>query len=459
MRKKDSFLLSSGFVQRRYIARCPQRSAVWRASLLFLILSVGSYAQESPKAQEARDTELLQTIDANSNGQLAFLETLVNQNSGTLNVSGVRAVGALFEREFETLGYTTRWIEMPAEMNRAGHFVATRRYGRGPHLLLIGHLDTVFEANSPFQRFERDGDLIRGPGINDMKGGDAVILYALKALQSVGAIRRGRITVFLTGDEEAPGSPLSVARRDLIAAGKAADVALNFEGGSAQWAVIGRRGSSSWQLQTTGKRAHSSGVFSDQTGAGAVFELARILNRFYGEVRGPFGLTFNPGVIAGGTFVEPTETPREYRAFGKTNVVAQTARAEGGLRFMNDAQLQDARRRMRQIVEDHLPNTGAEIIFKDSYPAMEVTDANRALLERLNAVHTRLGLPPAKAFPPERRGAADISFIAPYVTSMDGLGVDGKGAHSLEEVMYLPSLQQATQRSALLIADLMNAAP
>lgn len=404
----------------------------------------------------ADDMATLNAIDRDFEAQISFLEETVNQNSGTLNIAGVDAVGDMYMQAFDAIGFETRRIEQPAELARGGHVVATRRFGPGPHVLLIGHMDTVFEKNSPFQSWTRQGDTAKGPGVNDMKGGNAVILYAVKALLDADAQKAGTLTVFLTGDEESPGRPLSLSRVDLIAAGKAADVALNFEGGSYEWAVIGRRGSSGWTLETSARQAHSSSIFSDQVGAGAIFEMARILNRFYGEVRGPFGLTFNPGRIAGGTFVETGQSANDLIAYGKTNVVAQTSVVAGGLRFMNDAQLQAARAAMRGIVEDNLPGTEAIITFTDSYPAMEVTPANEALLAKLNEVHARLGLAPAKPYPPEKRGAADISFIAPYVPSMDGLGVSGEGAHGPDETMSIESMRWATRRAALLIGDLLT---
>lgn len=404
----------------------------------------------------ADDTDVLAAIDRNFDDQLIFLEDTVNQNSGTLNVEGVRAAGAMYAEAFENIGFDTHWIDMPEDMGRGGHFVATREFGPGPHILLIGHIDTVFEPFSAFQTFKRDGDIARGPGIQDMKGGNAVVLYAMRALIEAGEIETGKVTVFFTGDEESAGSPLDISRRDLIDAGKAADVALNFEGGSNAWAVTGRRGSSNWKLETSAPQAHSSGMFSDHVGAGAVFEMARILNRFYGEVRGPFGLTFNPGVIAGGTIVNEGTSYASQTTYGKTNVVAQKTVVHGGLRFLNNDQLEDARARMRGIVEDHLPKTEAIITFEDRYPAMEETEANLALLDKLNLVHARLGLDPAKPYPPERRGAADVSFVAPYVTSMDGLGVDGSGAHSPGEMMHIPSMRDATRRAALFIGDLLK---
>ncbi|MEL6111572.1 MAG: M20/M25/M40 family metallo-hydrolase [Pseudomonadota bacterium] len=428
------------------------------ASILPVRTAHGQSSQIPAYVLTAEDNAVLATVEKDGDAALRFLEQMVNINSGTLNVTGVRAVGDAFSERFAAIGFDTSWIEMPEGMARAGHMVATRTFGsgEGPHLLLIGHLDTVFEENSPFQTFERDGDIAHGPGIADMKGGNVVVLYALKALVENNALNNGKITVFFTGDEESAGEPIAVARKDLIAAGKAADYALNFEGMSPGYAVIGRRGSSNWSLEVTAPQAHSSGIFNDRVGAGAAFELARILNRFYGEVRGPFGLTFNAGVMAAGTLIEEGETRADQSAYGKGNVVPNRAVANGGLRFMNEAQKDAAREAMRKIVAANLPQTTATISFEDRYPAMEETPANQALLARLNAVHARLGLDPVESFPPERRGAADISFVAPHVTGMDGLGVDGQGAHSPREFMHVPSMAFATRRAALLIADLMN---
>ncbi|MEO1426399.1 MAG: M20/M25/M40 family metallo-hydrolase, partial [Pseudomonadota bacterium] len=204
----------------------------WMLGMAFANSVLAQKPADEARAVSSSDTAILATIEADGDAALSFLEDVVNVNSGTLNVIGVRAVGDMFAQEFEAIGFATRWIDMPEEMARAGHMVATRTFGagKGPHLLLIGHLDTVFEENSPFQTFERDGDIARGPGIADMKGGNVAVLYALKALVENDALRDGKITVFFTGDEETAGSPLTLARKELIAAGKAADVALNFEG-------------------------------------------------------------------------------------------------------------------------------------------------------------------------------------------------------------------------------------
>ncbi|WP_417458189.1 M20/M25/M40 family metallo-hydrolase [Kordiimonas sp.] len=423
------------------------------ASALTLTAAIPAFAQTTLSAEEQA---IAAAVAADYEAQINFLEKITNINSGTRNLEGVRAVGRAFDAEFKALGFDTRWIDMPAEMDRAGHFDASYKAGDGKSVLLIGHLDTVFPKDSPFQKFERDGDRVKGPGVVDMKAGDVIVLYALKALKATGHLDTGSYRVIFTGDEESTGKPLSISRKDLIEAGKASDFALNFEGGSDGMAVIGRRGSSNWSLETTGKRAHSSGVFSDEVGAGAVFEMSRILHRFYGEVRGEHGLTFNPGVLAGGTFITEGENDSTQTAFGKTNVVAQKAVVHGGLRFMSEEQKERARAKMREIVADHLPGTGATITFEDSYPAMQEGPENTRMLGVMSDVNIALGAGPITAYPPEKRGAADVSFVAPHTPSMDGLGAFGGAGHTPDEWLDLSRQQFATTRAAILLYRLMR---
>jgi glutamate carboxypeptidase len=209
-----------------------------------------------PAAAEARlareEQRMAATVDRETERSIQLLERLVNQNSGTLNLPGVTAAAEIVRPEFEQLGFEVRWIDM-RETARAGHLVATHQgNGRGRRILLIGHLDTVFEPDSPFQRFERQGERATGPGIGDDKGGIVVVIAALRAMHAAGTLRNADITVLLTGDEERLGSPIATARRDLIEAGRWADVALEFENLAVETAAISepspRRSSTSWTL-------------------------------------------------------------------------------------------------------------------------------------------------------------------------------------------------------------------
>ena len=422
--------------------------------LLTTVLLVLNLPIHTSRAQRLNRTEkkIVEKVKSLDQASIAFLEKVVNINSGTMNLAGVKAVGKEFDAAFKAIQFNTEWIEMPEEMNRAGHLFARIDGKRGKKLLLIGHLDTVFEADSPFQTFERDGDFAYAPGGNDMKGGDVVILFALRALHELNLIKDAGIIVALTGDEERTGKPLSISRKDLIEAAKESDIALGFETATGfNNATIARRGASGWKVETAGKRAHSSGIFSDRTGAGAIFELSRILNQFYEEVRGEEYLTFNPGNLLGGTFVNYENLKSSGTAYGKSNVVAQTAVVHGGLRFISEDQKQRARAKMRVIVADHLPSTNATITFTDSYPAMGPTDENKELLNQLSNVSEALGFGQVEAYDPGRRGAADISFVAEYVPGLDGLGSMGTGAHTPQETVDLTTFNALIQRTAVFI--------
>lgn len=419
-------------------------------ALFIAVAAVDAAAQITGPLEQ----RIISWVDANSDDAIELLEKTVNISSGTMNHAGVRAVGDVMRAEFDALGMETTWIDMPKELNRAGHLFA-RKGGNGKKFLLIGHLDTVFEADDVFQQFTRNGNVATGPGIADMKSGNVILLFALKALAAVGALDSLAITVALTGDEEATGKPLAISRKDLIEAGQWADIAFGFENAihaeGSDWATIARRSSSNWTLETTGKQAHSSAIFSDGVGAGAINEAARILSRFYGEIRGEYGLTFNAGNIQGGTSVIYDPQAKRGSTFGKTNVVPSTVIVDGGVRTISNEQLERTRARMQAIVEDHLPGTSATLSLVASYPAMPPTEGNRALAEQLSSINVALGRGPMKIWDPLKRGAADIAFVAPYTDALAGLGALGAGSHTPHESLELDSMALAIKRAALLM--------
>jgi glutamate carboxypeptidase len=390
-------------------------------------------------------------VRAHHDVDVALLERAVNISSGSQNAVGVRKVGELFGAQLTELGFTVRMSDMPASMRRGGHLIAERQGTRGPRILLIGHLDTVFEGEG--QRFVRTDSIARGAGTSDMKGGDVAMIAALRALHAMGALDGVRIAVIMTGDEEAVGSPRELARRDLIELAQRTDVALAFEGGSARRASIARRGSSSWTLTTTARQAHSAGVFSGG-GFGAIYEVSRILDTFRRELSGDPTLTFNPGNIGGGTDVE-RDSSGTMTIAGKTNIISPKAVVNGDLRFIRESQKDSTRDRMRAIVAQSLAGSKSDITFRDGYPAMPPTAAGAALLAQFDAVSRSLGYGPVEGDPPESRGAGDVSFVAPYTAGMDGLGVSGRGAHSPDESVNLNSLTMAAERAAVFIHRLI----
>ena len=387
-------------------------------------------------------------IAARRADQIAYLERLVNIPSGTLNTIGVREVGRVLGATLDSMGFRTSWIDMPPEMKRAGHLVATHVGKPGtPRVLLIGHLDTVFEGAN--QRFERVDSIAKGAGTSDMKGGDVIMLYALKALQATGALKDLNVTIVMTGDEEYSGDPLGVARAALIDAAKQSDIALAFEGGSRTSATIGRRSSSGWVLKVTGQQGHSSGVF--RSGYGAIYETARILDEFRRELTSETNLTFNPGTIVGGSDVAYDTLTQRGTTASKTNIIAPITWVQGDLRAMDEAQVVRAQTKMTEIVSRHLAGTTAEISFSDGYPPMAVTAGGERLLSLYSDASAALGYGELTASDPARRGAGDLSFVAPYIDGVEGLGALGSGSHSPNESVNLPALTMQTERAALLL--------
>lgn len=407
---------------------------------------------DGPKGVEAK---MVASVDANAKANEELLRQIVEINSGTMNLAGVRSVGAVLEPKFKALGFTTRWVDM-SEVKRAGHLVAEHPCGKGAgkcgkRMLLIGHMDTVFDKDSPFQHYTVDGDTATGPGTNDMKGGIVVMLAALQAMQDAGVLKDAEITVVLDGDEEAHGTPASISRSTLIDAAKHSDVALEFEAtareGGQYYGSISRRSSSGWVLKTTGKSGHSAGVFSNSMGYGAIYEMARILDAFRTQLPEQY-LTFNVGMIEGGSRIE--KIPDGEAVYGKTNIIPPVAIAHGDMRTISDEQTERTHEKMKAIVAQHLPGTDATIEFGEGYPAMPPTDASRAVLKTLNEVNKTLGQPEMPELDPLKRGAGDIAFVS-FLPGLAGVGASGKGSHAPGETVDLPSQVLNAKRDALLM--------
>jgi glutamate carboxypeptidase len=410
-------------------------------AIMFAALSatVASAQKLSPEEQK-----LVDYIDAHTSEATALLEKTVNIESPTENLAGVRQVGAIFKAQFESLGFTARWINMPVAMKRAGHLLAEKKGSKGKRVLLLGHIDTVLRG----EKFRREGNKAFGTGSSDMKAGDVVLYFALKALRETAALKDASVIVLLTGDEEDSGEPVEASRGEMIAAAKRSDLALSFENGGSNIATVARRGSSDWTLEVTARTGHSSGIFRNM-GSGAIFEAARILNQFYETLRGEQYLTFNPSVISGGTEVEVKDQSLTTR--GKTNVVPARVVVRGDLRFIREEQKEAARAKMREIVAKNLPGATAKITFADGIPAMSPNEGNYSLLKQLDAVSQDLGFGKIEALDPGARGAGDVAYVTHLIPGLDGLGATGGGAHARGEYADLDTLPRQIKRAAVLI--------
>jgi glutamate carboxypeptidase len=426
------------------------------SKLLTIVTLAALSAQSGALSPEER--ALVQFIDANNASAITLLEKAVNINSGTQNLAGVREVGALFRAEFDALGFKTEWVD-GTPFKRAGHLVADHP-GPGPRILLIGHLDTVFEPDSPFQKYTKVSEsAAKGPGITDMKGGNVIIVQALKALKSTGLLASMNIVVVMTGDEEAAGRPLSLSRAALVKAATGAQVAIGFEDGDGdpKTAVIARRGTTNWMLRVKGRPAHSSQIFNAENGYGAAFEAARILNDFRLQLAGQAHLTFNPGVVLGGTTVTFDEAAARGTAFGKTNVIAEEMVVNGDLRALSPEQFAQAKKAMEAIVAKNLPQTSATITFDDGYPPLAPQPGNERLLALYDQASRDVGAGPVIAVDPDKAGAADVSFVSSLVPMiLDGVGLMGGGGHTVNETADMRTLPSQTKRIAVMLARLQK---
>lgn len=423
--------------------------------LIFLFITVDATAQLS-----AVESKLVDRVGYNNEEGLELLKKTIAINSGTMNFEGVKKVGDVLRKEFDDLGFETIW-EDGAKFNRSGHLIA-KHFGSedAPKILLIGHLDTVFEKDSPFQEMEMiDENTMKAPGIADMKGGNVIMLQALRALKENNHLKDMNIWVVFTGDEEYSGSPLTLSKKALIDAAKWADIAIGFENGDGNpgTANISRRGSIKWELKTEGNPAHSSQIFQEKVGAGAIFEASRILNSFYEELRSEEFLTFNPGMMIGGTTLEHDAVNKSGTAFGKDNVVSKEVIISGDLRGLSPEQVDRVKAKMQEITSNHLPQTKATLTFYPGYPPMAPTDGNRELLSIYSKVSQDLGQGEVVAVNPLNAGAADVSFTADFVDmAIDAVGMSGADDHTVNETGYIPALLSQTQRAALLLNRLQD---
>ena len=447
-----------------------------KKAILFttILFSICIGANQTVQAQTTKaattlskeEQKVMDYIDSNMPRAIALLKESVDINSGTLNIEGVKKVGAIFAREFEKANFKTKWIPMPDSLRRAGHLVASigfnntsekaaskTKTNKGKKLFLIGHLDTVFEPDMPANPFTMLNDsTATGQGVTDMKGGDVVMIIAIQALQAQGLLKDANIIAYLTGDEEHAGYPREVSRGDFIETAKQTEIALAFEGANGLNSVAtARRGASGWLLNVKAKTGHSSGVFTPYAGYGAIYEAARIVNEFRVQLSTEKYLTFNPGVFIGGSEMNYDETKATGTAIGKTNIISPAVTVTGDLRFLTEEQKINARKKMQAIVDNSLAGTKATIEFQDGIPSMAPTEGNNKVLEVINGVTQAMGVGPTTAGDPGSRGAGDISYIAAYVNCIDGLGSSGRGAHAPGETINLKELPYLIKRAALTI--------
>ena len=276
----------------------------------------------------------------------------------------------------------------------------------------------------------------KGPGAGDDKGGMAVMVAALRAMQAAGTLKNADITVFLTGDEEDAGPGRDRAPRP-DRGGQAGRRRARFRRAgpgrtASDMGSIARRSSDEWTLTVTApQRPFERHLHARRRALARSTSWRGSSTRFRRELPED-KLTFNVGLIGGGATAELDAGRIRVTATGKTNIIAGTAdRARRPARASAPSRSPAPRRRCRRSSRSRCPAPRPRSSSTpDGYPPMAPTAGNRALLDRLNAVNRDLGLPEMGELDPVKRGAGDISFVAADVDGLAGLGPASRGDHA-----------------------------
>jgi len=417
--------------------------------IISVLLQLTSHAAEDVEpAITPHEQEINSWLASQENNMLALLERVTNINSGTLNKSGVDEVAAIFSNELRELGFSIstlpgETIAMPScpgsdyNIDVTDHVLANKS-GSGPKFLIIGHLDTVFPPDSPFQEFRREGDVMYGPGVADMQGGLVVLLYALKALEEFSELEDLAISVLLNSDEEIG----SLSSRPYIEEqARLHDWGLIYESSGTNTLTRTRKGLGQARFVINGIASHAGGAH--EQGRSAIKELAYKIVQIENMTDYETGVTVNVGIVNGG----------EAR-----NTVAPCAEALVDLRYPEPEQGLEAERQFQEIADQvySYPVDSGEITTETwinlHRPPKIPTEESDHLLEKTRSIGRLLGQDLGVT---DSGGGTDGSLTqAVGLPTLDSLGVAGTGAHSNREEARISSLVERAQLSALLIRRL-----
>ena len=361
----------------------------------------------------------------------SLLSEMIRIQSGSRNKEGVDRVCSLIRARMERGGFT---CTRHAEESLGDHLVArSDAAGRGPGgILLTGHMDTVFPADTAFNWYREEEDICRGPGIVDMKGGLVVGIFALEALAAAGLLEGMPVTFLFNSDEEI-GSPAS---RPLIRKlAKDADFAFVLEcGGLSGEIVTGRKGNISAHVTVEGQAGHAA--FAGRDKGSAILEMAKKTLAFEALNAPERGVAANAGTLSGG--IGP-------------NTVPDHAEARVDFRFVQKEDYEMLQREIEGIGgATSVPNTRSRHRITSERPPMPETEGNVRLFEIFQAMAEHLGIPVKSEF---RQGVSDANIIADEgIPVLDGLGPVGARDHSEEEYMVKESLLQRTKLLASAMA-------
>lgn len=401
------------------------------------------------------DGRVAESWRGQESARLELLRRLVDQNSHSDHLAGIDAERAILRPVFEEAGFEVEEVApdtSDAPRPRAAHLVARRPAPGAPRVVLIGHLDTVFPPEEGSAKLRRDGDLLHGPGVGDIKGGVVAMLAAATALEDAGLGGALDLTVFLNSDEEVGSHTSRDLLRRLCAGARCAlgfEPAFHPEGESVAshsriQHVVRRKGCGRYSFRLRGVAAHSGGAH--HAGASAIEALARKVRDVHALTDYARGLTTNVGLVAGGRSV---------------NTVAPEASGEVDFRFATEEDGERCSRALREILErPERPNPDNELGVRAElepgggvlWPTLEPSEASLALSALVGRVTERLGWS-AEAI--ARGGASDASNAAAVGTpAICGLGPVTHGIHTEAEHSSVTALGRSVRVAAGVLAEL-----
>src|SRR5580700_10845352 len=403
---------------------------------LFIIIALAApLAALAPVAYAAEiNAKVLAAAQAARSAQLQLLEQVVNVDSGTGDVEGGRKVAGMLIPRLKALGMTVESV--PAEEPGLAENTVATLIGRGKtRILMIGHIDTVFEPGTAQRRpFRTDDKRAYGPGVADEKGGVVEGIYALQILHELGLGNFAKI-VFLMETSEERGSPGTRALIGKLL--KDADVELNLEPGDApDTLTVWRKGSDTFRIDVKGRAAHAG--IAPQDGRNAALELIHQLAGLDAFPKSGDGITVNLTVMHAGT---------------RANIIPEDAWADVNVRVRDKADFARVEQVLRKNAETTvIPDTKVTVSGGEGFPPLPNNAATDRLAVRAQQIYAGIGRTLAAG---GNGGASESALAADAgVAALDGLGPVGGGFHSDKEFLELDTVTPRLYLLTTLLIDL-----
>ena len=379
------------------------------------------------------EQRLIAHLEMREPAYIERLRKLVDVNSGIDNPDGRLACLGMLQRSYELLGFACERVEKPGGMV---HLVARRpALGKGaadaPKILILGHFDTVYDADTTFLSFTRVGEYLHGPGVGDMKGGLVVAQAVLEGINSIGQLGDFDWLCVHNADEEVQ-SPTSRELIEQLAVGR--DFCLDFEIGRKTGAVVrSRAGVGRYFITVHGKSAHAG--MDHSAGVNAIVGMAKIIEKLATLSNPDKGTTLNVGTIRGGT---------------KRNIVPDQCKIEVDVRVLTTAEGARIDSEVRKICgEPPVANARVDVLGGIGRPPWQRTVESEGLIFHFQHVARAFGVTLTAE---DTGGGSDANFTAALgIATIDGLGPVGESPHTFDERILAHSIVERAKLTALAV--------